>query len=124
MRSKTIHQAKGLEFPIVFLADLGARPPPRYGNLLYDPDLGVAVSARGRAVSALDTKKPPVPTTFRTLQERGAQKEAAELARVLYVALTRAERQLFLIGEERATEAESLRRLVAPRAADSDALNP
>ncbi len=112
VRIMTIHQAKGLEFPVVFVADLGARPPPSFSNLAYDPDLGVAVSARGRTISALDSRRHPVPTTMRTLSERAAQKEQAELARVLYVALTRAERRLYLVGEERDTEAMSLRRII------------
>src|SRR5690606_1556013 len=47
----TIHQSKGLEFPVVVLADGESQMPMTYGDILADKDLGLAVNPRGRAVA-------------------------------------------------------------------------
>src|SRR5262249_56435900 len=38
----TVHAAKGLEWPVVCIADLGASRPPSNGRLLVDPRTGLA----------------------------------------------------------------------------------
>ncbi len=79
----TIHQAKGLEFPIVVVPDLarGQRGPT--SRVAFDSRLGPLVRAvtpgRDAGVCGLDI--------FRLQQE---DEEAAEAIRLLYVATTRA----------------------------------
>lgn len=91
----TIHKSKGLEFETVILAGLHRRPkgdtPPlmRFehgeGELLLGP-------IRHRAAEESD----PVSVY---LAEREKKRASYETDRLLYVALTRARRQLHLIGE-------------------------
>lgn len=91
LRILTIHQAKGLEFPIVALADLGGSVQGGPGAVAFDPDLGVV--ARRWADSAAD---PESTFSYRLAKERARSREAAEEARLLYVAATRARDRLIL----------------------------
>ncbi|GIX20760.1 MAG: double-strand break repair helicase AddA [Erythrobacter sp.] len=97
VRVMTVHGAKGLEAPIVILADAAA-PPGDPGALeLADDPLGLAAD-RARMVPI-----PPLPKEARAgkLAEAAAAAERAALAehwRLLYVALTRAEEALFIGG--------------------------
>ena len=93
VRLMTIHRAKGLEFPVVAVADLGrqggaARPP-----LLTSRDgrigLRLATLGGGARVDALD---------YRALAEEASEADDEEERRLLYVAMTRAERRLILSG--------------------------
>lgn len=89
VRLMTIHQAKGLEFPIVVVPDLarGQRGPT--SRVAFDSRLGPLVRAvtpgRDAGVCGLDI--------FRLQQE---DEEAAEAIRLLYVATTRAADYLIL----------------------------
>lgn len=90
----SIHAAKGLEFPVVAVADLGRKSrrsdPPR---LLYDPAFGMVCQLRDAAGS--DWKKPP---GYAWAEWLNRQMEAAESKRLLYVACTRAADLLLLSG--------------------------
>ncbi len=95
VRLMTIHRSKGLEFPIVFLAECGKRFNLRdaSGPILFDRNLGLALEAVNleRRIS--------YPTLPHRLISRAITNETlAEEMRLLYVALTRARDRLVLVG--------------------------
>lgn len=95
VRIMTIHRSKGLEYPVVFLADAGKRFnfDDGAGMILFDRELGMgweAVDVERRA---------RYPTLPHRLVSQSVRREAlAEELRVLYVALTRAKERLVLVG--------------------------
>jgi ATP-dependent helicase/nuclease subunit A len=92
VRLMTIHAAKGLEFPLVALADLGRRPAANRSEMLIDgPRIGLRLAQ-------LDGS-PAVPTlAYEELLAERRLAEAREEQRIVYVALTRARRRLVLSG--------------------------
>ena len=93
VRIMSIHKSKGLEFPIVILADL-ARPFSRMdfqSSVLVHPEYGLGPVC-------VDTKRSiKYPTAARLALERQLRREAkAEELRVLYVAMTRAKEKLVM----------------------------
>ncbi len=93
VRLMTIHRAKGLEFPVVCVADLGRPGVTVRERLLVGQDgtagLKLATLAGGDPVAALGHDR---------IAEELAVAEAAEERRLLYVAATRAEERLILAG--------------------------
>ena len=89
----TVHAAKGLEWPVVCVADLGGIRPTVGGRLLVDPRAGLAF----RPPVSWSADPHPTPR-HHALQELLASREQAESRRVLYVALTRARDTLLLSG--------------------------
>ncbi len=94
VRLMTIHAAKGLEFPVVVIADLGRR-----GNL-SPPDLNVSEDRVGLRLIGLDAAKVTALDFDAIEAERRAADEAEE-RRVMHVAMTRAEERLILSGAAR-----------------------
>ncbi|GAB5373914.1 MAG: double-strand break repair helicase AddA [Acuticoccus sp.] len=93
VRVMTVHGAKGLEADVVFLADIGssARPPSSRTAVPLDHGAETRVLAY---VAAKETRPAPVTAV---LDGRQAA-ETAEHHRLLYVGMTRAERQLVVCG--------------------------
>jgi ATP-dependent helicase/nuclease subunit A len=94
VRIMTIHAAKGLEAPAVFLYNCGSAQPPRSPRLLIEwPEDSACPThfAVAGPVARLDD-------LGRDLAERHKAREAAEELHVLYVAATRARHFLHLSG--------------------------
>ena len=86
VRVMTVHRAKGLEFPVVVMADLCGESQDRGASLLSD-----------RATKQVELRFGKFTTAgFASSNERQAQRDAAEEIRLLYVAATRAKELLVL----------------------------
>jgi ATP-dependent helicase/nuclease subunit A len=108
----TVHQAKGLEFPIVIVADAG-RGPNRDNRLpMLHPDRGLLLQDTDG--SGADEIPNAVVVDFR---KRLNDEEDAEAVRILYVALTRA-RDRLIVSEGAGTAGWSkyLRTFIGPAA--------
>ena len=89
----TIHKAKGLEFPVVVIADAAHAGRGRTPPVLVSPDLGLLLGLR-------EEKTQPVTYRLASLQE--ADREEAESRRLIYVAATRAQEKLIVSGHVKA----------------------
>jgi ATP-dependent helicase/nuclease subunit A len=92
VRLMTIHQAKGLEFPVVIIPDLHREPMRRDAPFILDRRRGLSLKVpdgRGQMVRGAFLDE---------LQKRAGWREEFESMRVLYVAATRAEDRLILSG--------------------------
>jgi ATP-dependent helicase/nuclease subunit A len=104
VRLMTIHQAKGLEFPVVIIPDLS-----RYKSSERDNSLFVVDRHRGFSVAVPDGRGGVARgTTFGQLRERSGRREQFESMRLLYVAATRAEDRLIFSGATTETELKNL----------------
>jgi len=95
VRILTIHQSKGLEFPVVFVMDLGRRfnLEDSRGRILFDRESGLGLKTVDRE------KMIEYPSAAHRLVSRRSRAAALdEEIRVLYVAMTRAERRLHLVA--------------------------
>ena len=86
----TIHASKGLEWPVVVVADLARTSQNTPPTLYFDPEVGVGLKLEDGA------GEPQKPVLYIVLEQMHKQLEDAEALRVLYVALTRARDRLLL----------------------------
>lgn len=98
----TIHKSKGLEFDTVILPGLDGGNPPEDAKLVIweevtTADGDIALVAAPFVPTALKRQQTGV-TPYDYLNDLDKTRAAYEDARVLYVAATRAERQLHLLG--------------------------
>lgn len=87
----TIHAAKGNEFPVVVLPDLFIKPKNKAPAWIFEPGTGFAVRTEDEFAD-----QPEDTAEWSALKELVVRDDAEERARLLYVALTRAEHQLIL----------------------------
>ena len=92
----TCHKSKGLEYPIVFLVECGAKFKNHDAaeRLVFAEDFGI--SLRLRTPSGLALVNNPIQGI---VNHYISEKDYEEELRVLYVALTRARERLFVTGE-------------------------
>ncbi len=95
VRIMTVHKSKGLEFPVVFIAGMGKRfnPQSERGDIILHPELGFCPKY-------IDWhQRIKAPTVMYNVAKQQLQNEnTAEEARLLYVAMTRAEEKLEMVG--------------------------
>ncbi len=95
VRVTTVHGAKGLEAPIVFLADAGPRGRSPRGRLLWsDP----ALDGTGAELPLWRAAKAERDGLTEAIVVREDAAELEERRRLLYVALTRARDRLYVAG--------------------------
>ncbi len=89
----TVHAAKGLEFPIVFVPDLGRTDRHAGGDVVAHVRDGVGLAGAfppGHPLARV------TPRSHAYVKARNVARERAESMRLLYVAMTRAEERLVL----------------------------
>lgn len=91
VRVMTVHGSKGLQAKIVILADATGDPGAR-------KERGLDWPGEGGKVPLLPVKKGERPEVLAAVADALAQQEMQEHWRLLYVAMTRAERMLFVAG--------------------------
>jgi len=97
VRLMSIHQSKGLEFPVVVVAGLGVRFNLRdlSGDVLLDGELGLCPM-----VSPPESQRRYASLPHWLAKQRGQRESLGEELRLLYVALTRARDTLLLCGSD------------------------
>jgi len=89
----TVHKAKGLEFPVVVIADAAHAGRGSTPSVLVSSDVGVLLGLK---------EEKTLPSTYRLACLRDADQEDAESRRLLYVATTRAQEKLIVSGHVKA----------------------
>ena len=113
VRMMSVHKSKGLEFRVVFGAQLGRRYRMEKSSapLMTHRDLGVGMSCFD---PVLRTRR--MTLSQAAIMARQRREDAAEEMRILYVLMTRAREKLILVGTVKGAE-RSLRRWQALAAA-------
>jgi ATP-dependent helicase/nuclease subunit A len=92
VRLMSVHAAKGLEFRVVCVADLGRALNLSVSDLLVEGD------RLGLRLARLDGSEPQPVLAYEQLSEERKRAQAEEEERILYVAMTRARERLLLSG--------------------------
>ena len=97
VRIMTIHKSKGLEFPVVILADTAKRFNINHlrSNIAFDDELGIGIN-----VADYENKVKLSSIKRDLINEKTTTENKKEEMRVLYVALTRPINKLIIVGEK------------------------
>jgi ATP-dependent helicase/nuclease subunit A len=95
VRVMSIHKSKGLEFPVVFVADLDSQFSKKdfSKDCVTDDKLTLGL----KIIDAESNSRLDSPA-YQVIEERNRRKSLAEEMRILYVAMTRAMNRLILVG--------------------------
>jgi ATP-dependent helicase/nuclease subunit A len=98
VRILSVHKSKGLEFPVVFLAELESKFNKRdvQADCLIDTEYTL-----GLRIIDLDSNSKLSSLAHQVIEERKSAMSLAEEMRILYVALTRAKQRLILTASEK-----------------------
>ncbi len=99
VRMMTIHKAKGLEFPVVFVPDLNAGRQGHRGRLLLRSDWGLTYCEEADETAA-DEEEVGEAMSYRMARQREDEEQRREDIRKLYVAVTRHKDHLVLVGAD------------------------
>lgn len=106
VRILSVHAAKGLEFPVVFIAAMHRTPDQRSAAMTFSPTLGLGWKWRNPVTGEAVPSR-----THKLIQEERKALEQAEENRLLYVAMTRAEDRLILSYAERSNRKSSWQKI-------------
>jgi ATP-dependent helicase/nuclease subunit A len=95
----TIHSAKGLEFPIVFLPYLNKGKTGNRSSFRINPEIGIATKITDESAEAAKSVNVK-PYLYTLIDELDQNKNLAEYKRLFYVGVTRAKNQLYLSASE------------------------
>lgn len=103
VRVMTIHKSKGLEFPVVFVAEMG-----KEYRLKLDDSKVIASRDGGLTLRPIDERRRAVSDglLWDIEKEHSENEDKSEEMRLLYVAMTRAREKLILVGSVKPTAAE------------------
>ncbi len=107
VRIMSVHKSKGLEFPVVFLADMGKHfnlQEPQQKKFLFHKELGIGVQLVASSEAGRQTYRT---LPWQTISHRIIAETKAEEMRILYVAMTRAKEKLILTGTVRMKDFDS-----------------
>lgn len=101
VRIMTVHKSKGLQFKVCILADLSHNfnKTELTGNLILHPRYGIGLKARDKNTGNSYTTIP-----YAAVKQGVEADSISESVRMLYVALTRAEKKLVLVGSVKGGE--------------------
>ena len=91
----TIHKSKGLEYPIVFVCEMGYKfnGEDNKSNMLFNNELGITFN-----ITDYDNHYSYEPVVKKMFKKKMRLSQLSEELRVLYVALTRAREKLIITG--------------------------
>ncbi|MBR1404887.1 MAG: UvrD-helicase domain-containing protein [Treponema sp.] len=104
----TVHKSKGLEFKVVFVCAVSGKSNPPPAKIGYATEFGFLLKTpawqdyqkAALKISKAESEKYDKNYFFALTQEQNERQESAELRRLAYVAFTRAEEKLYIIGSE------------------------